>query len=220
MPAAADLLTRAAGEIARLIHTGEVSSREVVEASFERIDEANPEVNAFIALDHDRALAAAAEVGPGDARPFAGQSKRTVDSLRIKAIRRFVENYEFGMRQERLGYAEPLSHSVGVSANRIVSAIDQIHQGERFLDSFTTGAAGHRRQNAQVVPAGKVFIEGRRFHNSAHATQRLERMLHHVVAEKEYTPVGGSHEPERHADHRRLSSAVLAQEPEDVAALN
>lgn len=86
MPAAADLLTRAAGEIARLIHTGEVSSREVVEASFERIDEANPEVNAFIALDHDRALAAAAEVGPGDARPFAGvpiaiKDLRAVDGL-------------------------------------------------------------------------------------------------------------------------------------------
>src|SRR5205085_12094767 len=36
------------------------------------VDERNPHVNALIAPDHDRALAPAAAIGPGEPRPFAG----------------------------------------------------------------------------------------------------------------------------------------------------
>ena len=67
-----ELLFRPAGELADLIRAGELSPRELVEASLERIDALQPELNAFCHLDPDGALAAAELVGPGDERPFAG----------------------------------------------------------------------------------------------------------------------------------------------------
>src|SRR3954454_20286318 len=68
----ADLLFRPALELAALVRAGELSSRELVEASLERIDALNPELNAFVDVFADEALAAAGAVHPGDERPFAG----------------------------------------------------------------------------------------------------------------------------------------------------
>ena len=70
--AAADLLFRPVTELADLVRKGEVTSRELVEASLDRIEALNPTLNAFVALDAERALAAADAIGPGDERPFAG----------------------------------------------------------------------------------------------------------------------------------------------------
>src|SRR4051794_645912 len=67
-----DLLTRPALELAALVRAGEVTSRELVEASLAQIEDADDQVGAFTVLDGDRALAAAGEVGSGDPRPFAG----------------------------------------------------------------------------------------------------------------------------------------------------
>ena len=67
-----DLLTRPATELAALIRDGELTSRELTEAVFERIEALNPRVNAFTALDADRALESADQVVAGDPRPFAG----------------------------------------------------------------------------------------------------------------------------------------------------
>src|SRR5215210_5650418 len=70
--ATGDLMFRPALELAALVRAGEVTSRELVEASLARIDALNPELNAFVDVFHDEALAAAATVHPGDERPFAG----------------------------------------------------------------------------------------------------------------------------------------------------
>src|SRR4051794_4274940 len=59
-------------ELAALVRTGGASPREVVEAALRRIQALDPELNAFIEVDGERALAAADEVVPGDAQPFAG----------------------------------------------------------------------------------------------------------------------------------------------------
>jgi amidase len=67
-----DLLFRSAGELAALIRSGELSARELVEASLARIDELQPTVNAFTHVAHESALTTADQVGPGDPRPFAG----------------------------------------------------------------------------------------------------------------------------------------------------
>jgi amidase len=69
---APDLLFRPALELAELVRSGELRARELVEASLRRIDEVNPELNAFVDVFHDEALAAAEAVHPGDERPFAG----------------------------------------------------------------------------------------------------------------------------------------------------
>ncbi len=72
MPAVSDLLRRSATELAALVRAGEVSARELVETSLRRIDELQPRFGAFTHVAHDAALAAADEIGPDDARPFAG----------------------------------------------------------------------------------------------------------------------------------------------------
>jgi len=83
-----DLMFRSAIELAEMVRSGEISARELVQASLERIEELNPELNAFVQVDAERALAAAEEVGPGDGRPFAGvpvaiKNNRAVQGLRL-----------------------------------------------------------------------------------------------------------------------------------------
>ena len=67
-----ELLFRPATELAGLVRDGELSSRELVEASLARIEEVDGEVNAWVLVDSERALAAAEQVRAGDERPFCG----------------------------------------------------------------------------------------------------------------------------------------------------
>src|SRR4051812_45184479 len=69
---ATEYLTRPATEQAELIRAGEVSSRELVEESLRAIEALNDELNAFVTLAADRALAEADAVEQGDDRPLAG----------------------------------------------------------------------------------------------------------------------------------------------------
>jgi amidase len=61
-----------AGELAGLVRRGELSSRELVEQSLQRIDALQSELNAFVHVDAEGALATADAIGTGDPRPFAG----------------------------------------------------------------------------------------------------------------------------------------------------
>ena len=70
--AVSELLFRPALELAALVRSGEVRSRELVEAVLERIAAVDDRVGAFAILDAERALAAADAIGPDDGRPFAG----------------------------------------------------------------------------------------------------------------------------------------------------
>jgi amidase len=83
-----DLMFRSALELAGMVRSGEVSARELVEASLERIEELNPALNAFAQVDAERALATAEAIGPGDERPFAGvpvaiKNNRAAEGLRL-----------------------------------------------------------------------------------------------------------------------------------------
>src|SRR3982751_4246357 len=69
---ATEYLTRPATEQAELIRAGEVSSRELVEESLRAIEALNDELNAFVTLAADRALAEADAIEQGDDRPLAG----------------------------------------------------------------------------------------------------------------------------------------------------
>src|SRR4249919_3283 len=69
---ATDLMFRPATELAGLVRSGELTARELVEASLARIEALDDRLNAFILVDPEGALAAADAVGPGDERPFAG----------------------------------------------------------------------------------------------------------------------------------------------------
>jgi amidase len=83
-----DLMFRSAIELAGMVRAGEISARELVQVSLDRIEELNPELNAFVQIDGERALAAADAITPGDERPFAGvpvaiKNNRPVNGLRL-----------------------------------------------------------------------------------------------------------------------------------------
>ncbi|HXM86378.1 MAG TPA: amidase, partial [Solirubrobacteraceae bacterium] len=83
-----DLIFRGAVELAAMVRTGELSASELVRTSLERIEALNPALNAFVQVDEDGALATAAQIGPGDPRPFAGvplaiKNNRPVNGMRL-----------------------------------------------------------------------------------------------------------------------------------------
>jgi amidase len=93
-----DLLFRPVTELAAQIRSGELSSREVVQASLDRIDALNPQVNAFVDVFAEEALAAADAVGSGDERPFAGvpiaiKNNRPVANKRLTVGSNFAGDF-------------------------------------------------------------------------------------------------------------------------------
>jgi amidase len=67
-----DVLQLSAVEQAALVRTGELSARELVEVSLLRIEQLNPELNAFSHVCAERALAQADRIRVGDSRPLCG----------------------------------------------------------------------------------------------------------------------------------------------------
>ncbi len=67
-----DLMRLSAVEQAAGVRAGEISARELVEASVAAIERHNPRLNAFVAVCVERALLEADAVSPGDPRPLCG----------------------------------------------------------------------------------------------------------------------------------------------------
>jgi amidase len=67
-----ELLFESPRALAERVRDGELSARDLVEASLRRIDELQPTINAFTHVAHESALATADEIAAGDPRPFAG----------------------------------------------------------------------------------------------------------------------------------------------------
>jgi amidase len=82
-----DLMFRGAGELAGMVRSGEISARELVQSSLDRIEELNPGLNAFVEVDAERALLAAEQIGPGDERPFAGVPIAIKNLRAVKGLR-------------------------------------------------------------------------------------------------------------------------------------
>jgi amidase len=96
--AAADLLFRPVDELAGLVRSGDVSARELVQASLDRIDQLNPTINAFVDVFHEDALAAADGIGPDDPRPFAGvpiaiKNNRAIEGRRLTFAAEFMGDF-------------------------------------------------------------------------------------------------------------------------------
>src|SRR5215208_4910087 len=89
-----ELMFLPALEQARLVRDGEVSARELVEASLDAIEALNGELNAFVLITAEQALEAADQVKPGDPRPFAGVPIAIKDLVALTAGVRTT----FGMR--------------------------------------------------------------------------------------------------------------------------
>src|SRR5215208_4141349 len=92
----ADLLFRPAGELAGLVRAGDVSSRELVERCLERIGDLNGELNAFVHVDAEGALATADAVEAGDERPFAGVPIAVKDTAAVAGMPYTLGSDAFG----------------------------------------------------------------------------------------------------------------------------
>jgi amidase len=110
-----DLLFRPATELAAIVRSGEISARELVALSLERIDQLDRQLNAFVQVDGEGALAAADAVTAGDERPFAGvpiaiKNNRAVKGLRLtygcSLMAEHVADYDHNVtrRLERAGF--------------------------------------------------------------------------------------------------------------------
>ena len=67
-----DILALSAVEQAALVRAGDISARELVEASLRAIERDNPVVNAFVAVFAERALEEAGRMRAGDPRALCG----------------------------------------------------------------------------------------------------------------------------------------------------
>jgi amidase len=78
---AGEVLRASAARQAELVRSGELSARELVEASIEAIERLDSAVNAFATVCPERALAEADGVRPGDERPLCGVPLAVKDLL-------------------------------------------------------------------------------------------------------------------------------------------
>jgi amidase len=112
-----DLMFRSATELAALVRSGEVTSRELVEASYSTIGRLNDELNVFVTLCEDRALAEADAVQSGDDRPLAGVP------IAIKDLGPFTEGIRTTFGTRLLGEFTPDHDSALVRRIRAAGAI-------------------------------------------------------------------------------------------------
>jgi amidase len=96
--ATTDLLFRPVTELAASVRSGELSARDLVQASLDRIEEVNPKLNAFVDVFGDEALAEADRIGADDPRPFAGvpiaiKNNRSVAGKRLTFAAEFAGDF-------------------------------------------------------------------------------------------------------------------------------
>jgi amidase len=112
-----DLMFKPAVELAAMVRDGEVSSRELVEDAYEAIERQNGELNAFVTLCRDRALAEADAVRAGDERPFAGVP------IAVKDLVALTEGVRTAMGMKAMGDWVPEEDSALVRRLRAAGAI-------------------------------------------------------------------------------------------------
>ncbi|HWK30265.1 MAG TPA: amidase [Solirubrobacter sp.] len=100
-----DLAFVSAAETAALVRAGAVSAREAVEAALRRIEALDPQLNAFIQVDGERALADADQVAPSDAQPFAGVPVAVKGNVPVRGFEHNLGSRLFaGRRAEHSAY--------------------------------------------------------------------------------------------------------------------
>jgi len=112
-----ELMFKSATEQAELVRSGELSSRELVEASLAAIDRMNDDLNAVVTRCDERALSEAGAVSPGDDRPLAGVP------LLVKDLAAVTEGVRTTMGMRAMADWVPSEDSATVRRLRAAGAI-------------------------------------------------------------------------------------------------
>ena len=175
-----DLMFRPASELAALVRTGELSARELVQASLDRIEALDPELNAFVDVFAEDALAAADGIAAGDERPFAGvpiaiKNNRAIAGKRLTFAADFFGDWEAPYDHNVVRrFKEAGFVVVGIDHPARVGhpAVDQ-HQALR-ADAQPVGPGAHERRLVGRLGDGR-----RRGHGAHRPRQRRRRLDAH-----------------------------------------
>ena len=236
-----DLMFKSAAQQAELVRSGELSARELVEASLASIERLNGELNAVVTLCAERALAEADAVGPGDDRPLAGVP------ILVKDLVAFTEGVRTTMghgRPRRLGArrstppwcagcaararsssARPTSPSSAscrspsrrASARRATRGTPArtrrrlVSGGSRRRGGGRHGADRARQRRRRLDPHPRLVLRARRAEAQPRPQSRSARMLGELVSGFVTEGVRRAHR----ARHRGVLDCIAGSEPGD-----
>jgi hypothetical protein len=138
-------------------------------------------------------------------------------AVRVEAARRLVEDQQRRILEQGGGDTEPLPHAGGVAVHLVPGPFEQPHLVEYPPDARRayTCIAG---EGPQVVAAGQVRVEGGRLHQRADSGERFGGAGR--LAEQGRAARSGPHQPQQHAQRRRLAGAVGPEEADHLAPLD
>ena len=152
-----EILTASAAELARRIATGEQTSVEITQAHLDRIADVDGDVNAFLAVDTDRALETAARV---DAKRAAGQHLSPLAGvpIAVKDLLCYAGLPTTASSKMLAGWMPPYSSTV---VTKLIDN-DLVILGKTNLDEFAMGSstetsaygATHNPWDLDRIPGG------------------------------------------------------------------
>ena len=140
---------------------------------------------------------------------------------RIDAVGRLVEEDHVRLVQQRLGDAEPLFHALGVGADLVVHPALEADQLEDLGDALAADAGRHVEQGAvEVEQAGAGVVVGEAVVLGQVADAAADGRRAGRLVEEQGLALGLADDAEKDLDERGLAGAVLAEQAEDLAALD
>jgi len=114
-----------------------------------------------------------------------------------------------------------LLHALGVGADLVVLAADQADDFQHLRDALAAAGGGHVEEGAvEVEQAGAGVVVGEAVVFGQVTDAAADRGGAGRLVEHEGGAVGRPDDAEQHLDERGLAGAVLAQQAEDLAALD
>jgi hypothetical protein len=145
------------------------------------------------------------------------------DAERVDRRRRLVEDQDVGVFHESVRDAEALEHAPRVRLDLVVGSGGQADLLEDLLDRRLGELPRDAIQAggvAEVLAAGQVGVEADGIGHITDAAFDVERIPCGVEPDDPGLAAGRLGQPEQHQDRRRLTGAVLAEQPEDLARLD
>lgn len=150
----------------------------------------------------------------------AQDAPHVVPRLRVEARRRFVENDQFRIVNERAGQRQPPPHAAGECRHFGVASIGQLDVGEQFIGSPLERLAAQAeiaRIGNQVFYDGEIDVEGVELGYDAEARADVGCVIPHAGAKHlDFAFIVGR-KAEQHTKGRGLARAIGPENAEEFA---